>query len=446
LKKAYLLLSLLLVTNLFFIQSASTKQLFDIISGNDKEKAEIPPKMEESKQNSIFDSVDEDKDPEPINFNQVNEKLSSTKSEKSLNTVSLFGDNESESEKKDKPEKKISENLEKVNQNQQLKQNVKKNEEKVSVSYSNSSNTPIVPGMGHVTKSVEHSALNTPQPKKEASHHEEVRHANHREEPNVKNEAHVHSLSNNVKTLEEPNPNKDLQKHVTALIEMNSRLLKKINSHNKIHKKFNQNHQRMISFIQNYESDIKDLKNNYQNNHSVIEKTLLMKDEEIKKLYKQTEHHYGDLQNKFEKVNNQMNQIKNQEQKIFKEIAVEPNFANVVVDDSLFVQGEANLNKVNTKQVDLGQIKIGPNKIAITDANTQITFGQESLSIAELFENMKAVRAVLDLCGNNFENCIKKEEQLHEKQFEQQREILESLKSLKIQTAEIINNHRKKLR
>ena len=445
LKKVYLLLSLFLVSNLFYIESAKTKQLFDMIGENGKNKAETPQKSEEPKHNSIFDSVDGDKEPEPINFNQLNEKATSEKAKKSSDKASLFSQNESESEEREEPVKNNIESAEKLNHNQQNAQKVNESQENTAVANTKTATEVTVPGMGHPAKTFEHTAHNTPQPKKENTPHEEARSASNHEEK-IKHEAKLNPSSNNVRTLEEPNPNKNLQKHVTALIEMNERLLKKIHTHNKIHKKFNENHQRMISFIQNYEGDIKNLKHSYQDNQILIDATLSKKDEEFKKLYKQSEDRYEDLEDKFKDFYNQIHQIKNQKQKTLKDLGSEAKLANVNIENSLIVHGEAKLNKVNAKEIDLGTIRIGSNEIAINDANAKITFGQESLSVAELFENMKAVKAILDVCGNNFENCIRKEEQLHEKQFDQQREILESLKNLRMQTAEILNNHKKKLR
>jgi hypothetical protein len=442
LKKVYLLLSILLFSNLFYIESAKTSQLFDIISNDGQQSTLSSGKTQETKPNSIFDSVNNDKDQEPINFNQIKEKVSEKNSSKSEAKTSLFS--EFESQRDDTKESK--ETPEKDNSNAQSSQKIKEKEEKVqTANNTNSITEPVVPGMTPTNKNSE-NALEGTQTKKVGTHNEEARASNIHEETKLKTEAKTHQISNNAKSLEEPNPNKNLKQHITALLEMNERLLKRMKNHNKSHKKINHNSNNMLSFIQNYEKDIKNLKNNLSANESFLQKTLNKKDEEIKNLYSKTEHIYGDLENKLEKVSNQMNKINTMKFPKFRKLLNEPKFLNVNVDNSLMVEGDTISNKVYSKEAELAGVKFGPSEIAITDENTRITFGNESLSIAELFENIKAVKAVLQLCGNNFENCLKKEEELHEKQFAQQKEILESLKNLRMQTAEIINNHRKRLR
>lgn len=447
LKKAYLLISILLFSNLFNIQTYKTGQLFDIISNDGKETPKSTQMRQEIKNNSIFDSVNSDEEQQPIIFNQLSLKETKKSSEKSAAKASLFSEIESEGEDSDKPEKISQEIPEKANPNPISTPKVKENEEKTqSALNSKIAHEPVVPGMTPVSKSSETPSHNSSQTKKEGPHHEETKSVNSHEENKVKSESKAQTNSNDSKSLEEPNPNKNLKNQITALLEMNERLLKRIQTHNNSHRRKNNKNIKMLSFIQKYESDLKNLKNNYVNNQSFIQKTLYKKDEEIKNLYKQTEHIYGDLQNKLEKVNNQMHHISDGRLIKNEKLPNEPSFVNVDVDENLYVKGISDLNKVNAKQVNLGGVNISANEIGITDENTKITFGNESLSVADLFENMKAVKKVLKLCGNNFENCLRKEEELHERQFSQQKEILESLKNLRSQTAEILTNHRKRLR
>ena len=78
LKKVYILISLLLFSHIINIESTKSKQLFDMISNDKKEKQEIPQNQPEKKMNSLFDSSDDnEKESEPTIFNQFSEKETS---------------------------------------------------------------------------------------------------------------------------------------------------------------------------------------------------------------------------------------------------------------------------------------------------------------------------------------------------------------------------------
>jgi hypothetical protein len=410
LKKVYILISLLLFSHIISIESTKSKQLFDMISNDKKEKQEITQNQPEKRMNSLFDSSDDnEKESEPTIFNQLSEKETSKSNIKN----SLFA----EDSKDDK------ENLNQDNSNKIAPTKTNENENKPHIANNSKSSSIEAAGIVATHDAKPHENINNPN-KDTPVHSESIDSA---------------SASNKNKSLEESDPNKNFKSQLKSLIQTNEKLVKKMRKHHLVEKKKNATHKKMISFIQKYENHFKNLKNSKDITTEIISK----KDEEIKKLLKNTQTVYGNLQNKLERVNNQMNQIKNQEKQYHdNNIQSEPQFDSVVVDEKLMVDGVANINKIKAKEIDLGNLKIGANHITIgKDQNLNITFGRETLSVGELFHNMKALRRFLELCGENFE-CLRKEEELHERQFAQQREILESLKNLKMETDQILNRRR----
>ena len=410
LKKVYILLTLLLFSHIINIEGTKSKQLFDMISNDKKESQEIPQNQPEKKMNSLFDSSDDnEKDSEPTIFNQLSEKETSKSNIKN----SLFA--EDPKDDKETPNQDNSNKIAptKTNENENKPQNA-----------NNTKSSPNEAG-GIVATPDAKPQENINNPNKDTPVHSES--------------IDSISASNKNKSLEESDPNKNFKSQLKSLIQTNEKLVKKIKKHHLREKKKNSTHKKMISFIQKYENHFKNLKNSNDITPAIISK----KDEEIKNLLKNTQTVYGDLQNKLEKVNNQMNKIRNQEKQYHENnIPSEPQFDRVVVDEKLMVDGVANINKIKAKEIDLGNLKIGANHITIgKDQNLNITFGRETISIGEIFYNMKVLRRFLELCGENFE-CLRKEEELHERQFAQQREILESLNNLKMETDQILNRRR----
>ena len=73
LKKVFLLLSLLFISNLISIQSSGIRQLFDEISKDSKNSVKSPSSNNGNSINSLFGPSDE-KEPDPIYFSQKMEK------------------------------------------------------------------------------------------------------------------------------------------------------------------------------------------------------------------------------------------------------------------------------------------------------------------------------------------------------------------------------------
>ena len=296
--------------------------------------------------------------------------------------------------------------------------------------------------------------------RKEKNDRKEKSEKNDRKEKNEKNDRMEKSEKNERKEKSEINDKKEknekvennnnsahnteikkLQKQVTTLIQMNERLMKRMQTDNKSHKDSNRNHKDILNFLQTHENEIESIKD-VNHNERLMENKLSKKDQEIKRLYAQTQQFYGDLDNKFKKVNNQVHQLKAEEKKNLQDLSTN----NITVKDSLDVVGETNLNNINAKEIDLGKLLLAANQISFQDDNATIKLGRESISVSEMFNSLKSIRKLLEMCGENFEKCIRKEEELHEKQFAQQKDILESLRILKGQTAEILSNHKKRIR
>jgi len=493
LKKIYLLLAIIMSFNLVFIQSPRIKQLFEQLNREYNSSVESDSGKTVNSNNSIFGSIEE-KEPENINFSQKSEKtnsrdslfiLNANEKEKTKATPtdnrtdqenqqnnsessdrSIFGQSSSESNRKAIKEshnqditssnnQKPLDNHPKLQSPIQKSNNQKPPQNNIKPVVSNTKSNGSKPNFNISKPSTEISSLlakhtsnilkkisNNDDEKKDDSDSQEEKHKKLEKTENKKEK-----VDKNDKPAKDEN-NKDnhnteikkLEKQVTSLIRMNERLMKIMRNNYKSHKVSNRNHQDIINFLQTHGTEIESIKD-VNHNERKLENNLLKKESEIKKLVEHTNKIYGDLENKFEKVNNQVHQIKEEEKKNLNDLSSE----KIMVKDSLEVAGETKLNKINANEIDLGQLLLTDNVISFENNGATIKLGKESISVYDMFNSLKSVRKLLDMCGENFEKCIRKEEELHERQFAAQKDILESLRVLEGQTAEIISTHKRRL-
>lgn len=236
---------------------------------------------------------------------------------------------------------------------------------------------------------------------------------------------------------------KDLKKKVNSLLEMNSKLLRRLkvqNRENSKKKKFKRN---VVSFIQKYDKDVNNLKQNIESSKNLVEDKLTAKDQEFKKLYESTSKNFEELQDEVQNVHHKLNQLQVKEKKHIDKLRSNLVLKDLSIDKKLEVDGIAFLNKVNAQSIDLGNIKLDSNGLTFKNDNTKLILGNEVFTIGQLVTNMSNFKKLIEKCGENFENCKPVSQEIFRDQAAKQEAILESLKRLRADTTEVLTRHKK---
>ena len=264
LKKLYLLLSILFISNLISIQSPESRQLFEKLSGDSKSSVESQSTQNENSMNSLFGPTEE-KEPEHINFSQ--------KSEKATSKASLFSSNPDIEEKSE-----LKPTITKINT-----KNPNNQQNESGLTETNSVFGPIAPGSAPINRQNQkelnsqvkintnnsRSTANNPKPlaayqkstanisiSSPATNSLEAKH-NFKAQSQIKPTATLQNNSegplNSVSQPEQTHNNnkniKNLENQVTSLIQMNERLMKRMRSHNRSHKVSNASHKKILNFL-----------------------------------------------------------------------------------------------------------------------------------------------------------------------------------------------------
>jgi hypothetical protein len=235
----------------------------------------------------------------------------------------------------------------------------------------------------------------------------------------------------------------ELKKKVNSLLEMNSKLMRRLNRQEKENAKKKKFKNNVVSFIHKYDKDVTSLKENIENSQNLVENKLTEKDEELKKLYQSTSKNFEELQGRVEKVHHKLNKLQMTERKQIEKLHTNLELQDIAVGEKLEVQGLAFLNAINAKSIDLGNIRLDSNGVIFKNENTKLIVGKEVYTIGQLLNSMKKFNILMEKCGPDFGNCKPVSQQFLQDQAAKQEAILNSLKKLRSETTEILSRHRK---
>jgi len=460
-------------------QRDEKKSLFED-SGNDQPKGKslFEDGNDKPEKNSLFD---DNKDSQESEMNKVMKKnirsMNNSQDEKSLfgdddennkpqvpGSKSLFGDdndnisinNKQKEQGKSlfdlgeelvKPQVKLNDNI-KAKVNLKAKKTSKAFENDKITNIENKTNPSILQLTGKARKmnNNENQNLNKRVNKKDNNKIKNIKHNTQKyseKKSSIKSEIKQsipEKIVDNTMLEESKSEIQKLKSKVYDLISLNKELMTEIEKKQKIKKKSLDLSDDLINLIQTSEAPLKEYKINLTKTQVKSEEKLARKEKQLKEIYTDMRRNLDNLVGNVDSTKKSLNEIKNDESLINGELKKNYITDSLAVLGNVEVEGRANAQAIKAENVDIGNIKIDLEKIAISNPQTEIIVGSEILSLKELVENLEILEKLNDRCGENMKDCLLYNDQLFENDMKRQNQIIMELKRLRKQTKDLIHD------
>jgi hypothetical protein len=430
-------ITFLLIAACLFTLISCDGGLFDAVAKSMDSSAVKAPQMgkslfgdvEPSKpaQGSLFGNVG-------VNFNQVSEKLKN-KSTIKTNTQnqkvgsSLFNTFGSETATENKIQEKI-QNMNKVqNKNLNIAKNKVQNKVQMKNTVRNDKSLFGNDSSGAIRKiAVKSKTANKPSPANPSLVEGLM---------NINNSAVTKPLQNNPLHFNKFDFNdeiKELRYKTAVLIELNSKLTKKINNKRKLNRRNKRLSNDIVSFIQENEGPVSEIKNKMENKKNSLESELSDKESHFKSLYQQANTNFAALQNKLGDLGKLFEAVKTNEKASFDGIKDKLNVSEMKIKDKLDVEHNVNVEgNVFSKNIDLGSFRGDGNSLIFENENTKLIIGNRIIHSQDLLRNLQLIQKFNNKCGNDLSHCkILSRDDLVKRAMKQGK-MLEDLKGLRLQ-------------
>jgi hypothetical protein len=227
---------------------------------------------------------------------------------------------------------------------------------------------------------------------------------------------------------------KQLRYKTAILMELNSKLSKKVNKKRRLNRKNKRVSRNIVSFIQKHDGAVTKIKTKIENKQNSIKTELSNKEAQFNSLYQEANSNFSSLQAKLGDLSKLFEGVMNKENSQLNSLNEKLNLNEMKIKDKLDVGHNVIVDgKVISKNIDLASFRGDGDSLIFENEKTKLIIGNKIIHSRDLLKNLQLIQKFNNKCGDDLKQCkILTREDLIKRAMNHGK-ILEDLKGLRAQ-------------